>query len=105
MTDHNATLERLKTRFDPQAAQDMDDIFQFDVTDAEDYYLHVQDGTLGVHNGEHDEPSVTLAADSTTLKGIMSGEIDGMHAFMSGKLKATGNLMLATKLSKLFPRE
>nr|WP_298415570.1 SCP2 sterol-binding domain-containing protein [uncultured Halomonas sp.] len=104
MTDNNATLDRLKNRFDPQAAQGMDEIFQFNVTDDEDYYLHVQDGALGVHNGEHDDPSVTLAADSATLKGIMSGEIDGMHAFMSGKLKATGNLMLATKLSTLFPR-
>nr|WP_299241525.1 SCP2 sterol-binding domain-containing protein [uncultured Halomonas sp.] len=104
MTDNNATLERLKNRFDPQAAQGMDEIFQFNVIDDEDYYLHVQDGTLGVHHGEHDDPSVTLAADSATLKGIMSGEIDGMHAFMSGKLKATGNLMLATKLSTLFPR-
>ncbi|MGC3874340.1 SCP2 sterol-binding domain-containing protein [Halomonas sp. GXIMD04776] len=105
MTNHSATLERLKTRFDPQAAQGMDDVFQFNVSDAEDYYLHVQDGTLGIHSGEHDDPSVTLATDSTTLKGLLNGEIDGMHAFMSGKLKATGNLMLATKLSTLFPQE
>ena len=104
MTSSTTTLDNLKARFDPQAAKGMDDVFQFSVSDAEDYYLEVQDGTLGIHQGEHDDPSVTLMSDSITLKGIMNGEIDGMHAFMSGKLKATGNLMLATKLNALFPR-
>jgi putative sterol carrier protein len=35
----------------------------------------------------------------------MSGDINGMTAFMTGKLKATGNVMLATKLTSLFPSE
>ncbi|SHF73393.1 SCP-2 sterol transfer family protein [Modicisalibacter ilicicola DSM 19980] len=104
MSSSSTTLDNLQSRFDPQAAKGMDDVFQFNVSDADDYYLQVQDGTLGIHQGEHDDPSVTLTTDSATLKGIMNGEIDGMHAFMSGKLKATGNLMLATKLNTLFPR-
>jgi putative sterol carrier protein len=33
----------------------------------------------------------------------MRGDVNGMSAFMSGKLKATGNVMLATRLSALFP--
>ena len=35
--------------------------------------------------------------------GIMTGEVDGMQAFMMGKLRAEGDMMLATKLSELFP--
>ena len=38
-----------------------------------------------------------------TLEGIVSGETDGMQAFMGGKLRAEGDMMLAMKLSELFP--
>ena len=37
------------------------------------------------------------------MVGVMSGEMDGMQAFMMGKLRAEGNMMLATKLNVLFP--
>ncbi|MGM0824112.1 MAG: SCP2 sterol-binding domain-containing protein [Pseudomonadota bacterium] len=99
------TLEKLKARFDPQAAQGMNEIFQFHFSDAGSHYLDIQDGTLGIHEGEHDDPSVSLSMSTDTLKGIMNGDINGMTAFMTGKLKATGNVMLATKLTSLFPGE
>ncbi|WP_346798285.1 SCP2 sterol-binding domain-containing protein [Halomonas sp. Bachu 37] len=97
------TLEKLQSRFDPEAAKGMDEVFQFHFSDAGSHYLVIKDGTLGVHEGEHDDPSVSLSMSTDTLKGIMSGDINGMTAFMTGKLKATGNVMLATKLSSLFP--
>jgi putative sterol carrier protein len=37
-----------------------------------------------------------------TLNGIVSGETDGMQAFMDGQLRAEGDMMLATKLGELF---
>lgn len=101
----STTLEKLKARFNPEAAEGMNDIFQFHFTDAGDYYLHIHDGTLDIEEGEHDDPSVSLSLTTDTLKGIMSGDVNGMTAFMTGKLKATGNVMLATKLTSLFPSE
>ncbi|MDF9434362.1 MULTISPECIES: SCP2 sterol-binding domain-containing protein [Chromohalobacter] len=103
MADANTVIEKLQSRFDPAAARGMDEVFQFHITDADDYYLNVKDGTLDIQPGEHDDPSVSLTTDTETLKGVMNGEINGMQAFMSGKLKATGNVMLATKLTSLFP--
>ncbi|MBB3140866.1 SCP2 sterol-binding domain-containing protein [Halomonas sp. THAF12] len=102
MTD--STLDKLHDRFDPEAARGMDEVFQFHFSDAGDYHLVVQDGQLAVHEGVHDDPSISLSLSTETLKGVMSGDISGMSAFMSGKLKATGNVMLATKLGSLFPR-
>ncbi|MCG6657168.1 SCP2 sterol-binding domain-containing protein [Halomonas campisalis] len=99
----STTLEKLHDRFDPQAAQGLDDVFQFHFSDAGSHYLVVKDGSLMIEDGEHDDPSVTLSLSTDTLKGVMNGQINGMTAFMTGKLKATGNVMLATKLTSLFP--
>ncbi|GAA3908981.1 hypothetical protein GCM10022228_19490 [Halomonas cibimaris] len=96
-------LEKMHARFDPEAARAMHEVFQFHFTDLGDYYLRIDDGTLAVEAGEHDDPSVSLSLSSDTLKRLMRGEISGMSAFMSGQLKATGNVMLATRLSRLFP--
>jgi len=34
---------------------------------------------------------------------MCNGQLDGMSAFMSGKLKVTGNIMLAQRIASLFP--
>ena len=54
-------------------------------------------------DGSHDDLSVTLTMDSATMQAVMSGKMEGMQAFMMGKLRAEGNMMLATKLNALFP--
>ena len=43
-----------------------------------------------------------MSMDSETLTEIVSGELDGMAAFMGGRLQAEGDVMLGTRLSQLF---
>ncbi|MFO8046855.1 MAG: SCP2 sterol-binding domain-containing protein [Halomonas sp.] len=100
-----STLDKLTSRFDAQSAQGMDDVFQFHFSDAGSHYLVIKDGTLDIQEGEHDDPSVSLSLSTDTLKEIMNGEVNGMTAFMTGQLKATGNVMLATRLTGLFPSD
>ena len=40
--------------------------------------------------------------DTDTLGEIAEGELNGMQAFMAGRLRTEGDMMLATKLSDLF---
>ncbi|MFE8069778.1 SCP2 sterol-binding domain-containing protein [Marinobacteraceae bacterium S3BR75-40.1] len=95
-------FEQLKGNFNPEAAEGLDLVFQFNIEDGDDYHLIINDGSCDLVEGEHDDPSVTLIMNSETLQGIVSGETDGMQAFMAGQLRAEGDMMLATKLGELF---
>ncbi|MFT0211022.1 SCP2 sterol-binding domain-containing protein [Pseudomonas sp. F1_0610] len=103
MTDAAQFIDTMTSKFNASAAAGLDLIFQFNIEDAENYYLVVKDGTCDVKQGDSDEANVTLIMDSETLQGVASGETDGMQAFMAGKLRAEGDMMLAMKLSELFP--
>ena len=71
--------------------------------DDENFNVTVKDGTCALAKGEAADPNVTLIMDKETLVGVMTGETDGMQAFMGGKLRAEGDMMLALKLGELFP--
>lgn len=104
MTSVADVVQKMKAKFNPDAAKDVDLIFGFNITDAgKQYALLVKDGTCELQEGENEKADCTLVMDSETLEGIVSGETDGMQAFMGGKLKVEGNMMLSMKLSELFP--
>ena len=104
MSDVAKAVEAMKAKFNPAAATGLDLVFGFNITDeGKQYALIVKDGTCDLQEGENPDANCTLVMDSETLKGIVSGETDGMQAFMGGKLRAEGDMMLAMKLSELFP--
>ncbi|MNZ70590.1 SCP-2 sterol transfer family protein [compost metagenome] len=96
-------IESMQARFNANAAAGLDLIFQFRIEDAENYYLAIKNGTCDLQPGDAANPNITLIMDSATLKGVLKGEISGMEAFMSGKLRTEGDMMLALKLGELFP--
>lgn len=103
MADIQAMYETMAGRFDPAAAAGLDAVFQYKLDEGAAFYAAVNDGSCTVENGEHDDPSVTLMMDSQTFEEVLSGETNGMQAFMTGRIKAEGDIMLATRLEALFP--
>ncbi len=104
MTSVTDIIEKMKSSFNADAASGMEKIFQFSIEDGEDFYLEIKDGAFEIATGENEDPSVTLIMSSETLVNVMTGETDGMQAFMAGQLRAEGDMMLATKLGELFPQ-
>jgi putative sterol carrier protein len=104
VSDVADAMKRMQARFNPQAAAGLDVVFGFNVTDEDKHYsLVVKDGACQLQEGENPDANCTLVLDSETLKDIVSGETDGMQAFMGGKVRVEGDMMLSQKLSELFP--
>lgn len=93
---------KLEERFNPAQANGLDAVFQFAVDDADSFYFQVNNQVLNANWGEHKDPNITLRLSEETLAQVVAGELDGMSAFMRGKLRAEGDVILATRLGKLF---
>jgi putative sterol carrier protein len=62
------------------------------------YYISLQDGKIEVGQGDIDGPDATLTQDYDTAVGLAKNEITGTAAYMSGKLKISGDLMKLMQL-------
>jgi len=74
--------------------EDMDEMtIQNNFTDIDfKYWIKLGAGNFDVGEGEADEPSVTMSADSNTWSGLGSGDIEATSAYMAGDLAIEGNL-------------
>ena len=97
-------MSKMPGAFIPEKALGLDAVIQFKFTGAEagEWYATIKDGKVEVAQGVHPSPKMTLTADSADYVKIFTGELDGMQAFMQGKLKLAGDLNLAMKLTQMF---
>jgi putative sterol carrier protein len=69
---------------------------QFSVEEAPDgevdYYLKSSGGSTNLAVGTLDDPDVTVKQSYDTAVAISQGELNTQTAFMTGKLKVSGNL-------------
>ena len=103
--DLAAVRARLEPVFDARAAAEADHVYQFTIAGAPAFHLQVREGRLDVGADAHAAPSVTfLFEDLETALGIVTGDLDPMSAFMAGRIRTDGNLILALQLRGLFAR-
>lgn len=97
-------FEALSTRFKSEAAAGLNQTLQWHITDVEPgvWAFEINDGQGRLVPGGVDNPDTTFTTSSETWVAIAEGRQDAMRAFMTGKLKVKGNMMLAMKVPKLF---
>jgi putative sterol carrier protein len=75
--------------------------YLFDIDGAGKWLVRVENGKVSVHEGTGDADT-TITASADTFMKIVNGQQNATSAFMTGKLKVTGDLSNAMKLQKLF---
>lgn len=105
LTSVKEVFDKMPAVFNANAAQGLTAIFQYEITgeNGGSWNVVVKDGACQVNEGVHASPSVTLTMSGDTWLGIVNKQTNGMQAFMTGKLKASGNIMLAQRIEQLFP--
>jgi putative sterol carrier protein len=98
-------FQLLPTQLDTHAAEDVDAVYQFDLSGAQggQYIVTVREGICQVAEGTHDDPHVTLSMAGEDCIKVLNGQLSGPMAAMSGRLKVSGDLGLAMQLKALFP--
>jgi putative sterol carrier protein len=95
---------QLAPRFNPACLPPA--IFQFHFDDGESCYLVVEQDRFQFLPDDCQHPSMTLFVDNhATLAGLLTGSIDGMDAFMAGRYRSDGNIVLSQLLLHAFRAE
>jgi putative sterol carrier protein len=56
------------------------------------YYMNIADGNAEMKMGTTDGADVTISQEYDTAVAIAKGELNAQNAFMTGKLKVSGNM-------------
>jgi putative sterol carrier protein len=89
----------------PEKAMGVDAAVHFIFTGAEqgEWTAQIKNGKCAVAQGSPQaDPTLTLTVDSADYGKMLTGELDGMKAFMEGRIKLAGDLNLAMKLMQMF---
>jgi pimeloyl-ACP methyl ester carboxylesterase len=97
-----ASFLRLAERFHPEEARGLDATFVIDVHGHRPMTVHVRGERCLVSPGASRLATASLAASPTTWLDLVEGRVDGIAAFLAGRLKITGDLNLAARFETLF---
>lgn len=66
------------------------------------YWIQIEGGAVDMGPGDIDSPDASITQDYETAVALARSEINAVSAFMSGKLKLGGNMMLIMSLQGAF---
>ncbi len=105
VTTGKEAIEHLYTTFNAEAAAGDYAIVQLSLTgeDGGDWFFTVDDGKVTVTEGISEDADTTLKSSASDYVDMTNGKLNGMKAFMTGKLKISGNQAILVKFQRWFP--
>lgn len=92
-------------RFQADKAAGQSAVIQWDITAPDGvhtFHITVNHGTCTATPGAGESPRVTLGLSLADFLRFIAGQLEGTQAFMSGKLKLSGDMMFAQSMQSWF---
>ena len=101
------TFETMEKLFNPAAAAGMNKTIQWNISgdEAGKWAFKIANQTCELILGGVEKPDLTMMMSDKDWLAITERRLDPMNAFMTGKVKTAGDMMLAMRLQQLFPTE
>jgi putative sterol carrier protein len=97
------TFEGMKAALNPDKAQDC--VIGYELTEdgnTHGYTVTIKDKQASYEKREPTDARVTLGLTVPDYLRLIAGELEGMQAFMQGKLKLKGDMMFAQQIPQMF---
>jgi putative sterol carrier protein len=98
-------FDRMPESFLADKAAGRSAVIQYDINlpdGTESWQVIIADGACTTAKGAEKEAAVTLITSGPDFLRLISGKLNGVQAFMSGKLKMKGDMMLAQTMQGWF---
>ena len=104
MTTPADIFAKIPENFDPEKAKDINMVLGFDLSgdNGGNWSIKIADGAIDVNESPAESPNATISMDGDDYVKMMSGDLNPMMAFMSGKIKVDGDLNSVMKMQSLF---
>lgn len=101
MIDVKQFLFSLPEKVAPEAVEGLSTLFHFDVSDAGQFTVKLDDGKFEVSEGLTGDPSCKVSTSAESFSKLLERDLNPMMAMMTGKLKITnpGEML---KYAKIF---
>ncbi len=99
-------LKKMPDAFLPAKAGDAKAMIQLDLTGEEGgaWLLDIADGKCAVREEKSSNADVTVTMDANDFVALYSNKLNPVQAFMSGRIKVTGNVGMVMQLLNWFDR-
>lgn len=91
---------KMPAAFVPDAAAGVEATVQFNCSSPR--HIVIKDGRMEVRPGQAADFTVAITMADEDMLAMLTGQLNGMMAFMSGKLQLDGDMMFAQRMGSLF---
>lgn len=97
-------IELLKRGFVKENAAGMNTCIQFNLAgeNGGNWFMKIRNQTMEIQSGSTDDANAEINITTADFLGIITGELDPLKAFFTGKIKIVGDQSAVMKLVALF---
>ena len=97
-------FEQMPSRFKKEAAQGLNAVYQFDLSGegGGKWQIVIKNDQCEIKEGAHPSPNATISMTAQDYLDMAVGKLNPQMAFISGKLRISGDMGLALRFQGLF---